>query len=225
MSVPGWFVTGTDTGVGKTVIAAALLVLLRRAGFRPGAMKPIATGCRETPGGLVCEDAEQLAAACGERVPYADLNPYAFAPPIAPHLAAAEAGRVIEVEVIRRSFARLAAGGRPVVVEGVGGWRVPVQGRISLAELALALRLPVVMVVGIRLGCLNHALLTAETILADGAPLAGWVANQIEPDEPRFAALVEALRERIDAPLLGAVPWLERPSAERVADLVRLPAI
>lgn len=198
----GWFITGTDTGVGKTYIATSLLQTLTKRGERAVGMKPVASGCRATDLGMRSEDAEQLLAASAISADYADVNPYAFAPACAPHLAAAECGVEIQLQKIRDSFRRLQEKSSWVVVEGVGGWMVPLGERLMLADVARALRLPIILVVGLRLGCLNHALLTAAAIRQAQIPLAGWVANLIDPAMLRVAENIAALKARIEAPLL-----------------------
>jgi len=208
MTVKGWFVTGTDTGVGKTRVATGLLAGLRARGVSALGMKPVASGCRHTPSGLRNADAEALRAAGSCRLRYDEVNPYAFAPGIAPHLAAEAAGVVIREHAIQEHFARLCTQAQRVVVEGVGGWLVPLGPALTMADIARALRLPVIMVVGLRLGCLNHALLTAAAIHQSGLTLAGWVANRIEPDFEKPDENVESLAARLDAPLIGRIPFL-----------------
>ena len=204
----GWFITGTDTGVGKTLVAQTLLTALARQDLRAVGMKPVASGCQPTPNGLRCADAEQLIISSGVAADYADVNPYAFAPPVAPSLAAQAAGVEIRLEKIIAHFERLRRLAPWVVVEGVGGWLVPLGPGLTMAQVAQALRLPVILVVGMRLGCLNHALLTAQAIRQQGVPLAGWVANRIDPDmlwpEKNEAALCDCL----DAPMLATFPCL-----------------
>ena len=207
----GWFITGTDTGVGKTRIARMLLEALARADQRAVGMKPVASGCRETAAGLRSEDAEQLLAASGVPVDYADVNPYAFAPACAPHLAAREGGVEIRLEKILACFRRLERNAPRVVVEGVGGWMVPLGARLTMADVARALGLPAILVVGMRLGCLNHALLTAAAIRHAGVPLAGWIANRIDPAMTRAHENIAALAERIEAPMLAALPYRPAP--------------
>ena len=167
----GFFITGTDTGVGKTFVARLLMLRLARAGYRVAGMKPIASGCRATPQGLRNEDAEILKSAANVALDYADVNPYAFGEAVAPHLAAGEGE--IRIEVIQRCLARLYARSQWVVVEGAGGWRVPIGPTQTMADLARALGLPVILIVGMRLGSLNHALLSVEAIARDEVPLAG----------------------------------------------------
>jgi dethiobiotin synthetase len=205
MSLRGLFVTGTDTGVGKTHASAALIAALRARGLRTAGMKPVASGCRATPDGLRNEDAEALIAVSDPVPAYADCNPFAFAEPIAPHIAAALAGSEVMLEPIRGAYARLARTSERLVVEGVGGWAAPLSATLMQADLVQALGLDVVLVVGLRLGCLNHALLTARAVAADGCRLAGWIANRIDPAMPYADENVATLRERLPAPLLGVL--------------------
>ena len=220
----GLFVTGTDTGVGKTLVAAALIRALRARGLRVAGMKPVASGCERGASGLVGEDVRILTRAMDLDCEARDINPYAFEPPIAPHLAAADVGVDIDIGVIRAAFERLRARAGCVVVEGVGGWRVPVGPARDMADVARALGLPVVLVVGVRLGCLNHALLTAQAVRATGLRLAGWIANRVDPHCLRADDNVAALAERLEAPLLGDIPWLEDPDPARAARWLDLDA-
>ena len=219
---PGWFVTGTDTEIGKTLVAAGLLHALARRGLRAVGMKPVASGCRRTEAGLRNDDAETLLRASGVEAAYEVVNPFAFEPPVAPHLAAAAAGETIRLEHIRACCERLRATADVVVVEGVGGWRVPLDDELTVADIPRALGLDVILVVGIRLGCLNHALLTVESILGGGTKLAGWVANECAPGSLLVADNIATLRARIAAPLLGVVPYLEDTSPRRVARFLEL---
>ncbi len=216
-----WFVTGTDTGVGKTHAAGALLHAARRAGHAAVGMKPVAAGLDANGEN---EDVLRLAAASSLALPRETVNPYSFAAPIAPHLAAADAGRPIVFAPIRAAFARLAAVADVVVVEGVGGFRVPLGSEGDSADLALCLGLPVILVVGLRLGCLNHALLTAEAIAARGLPLAGWIANAVDPSMARADANRETLERLLPAPCLGCLPYDAKADAAAAARHLRLPA-
>jgi dethiobiotin synthetase len=221
----GWFITGTDTGVGKTRVTAALLAALRARGLDAVGMKPVACGCRATPEGPRSDDAEALQAASRPRPDYADVNPYAFVPAIAPHIAAAAAGVEISLAVVNERRRRLARLAPRLVVEGVGGWLVPLGERLTIADLARDLGLPVVLVVGMRLGCLNHALLTAAEVRAAGLPLAGWVANRIDPEMAAFEDNLAALDARLGAPRLGTLPHAPSASAAeftRFLDVDRL---
>lgn len=213
----GWFVTGTDTGVGKTLFSVALLHALRGRGHPATGMKPVASGSRRTADGLRSEDAETLMAASSAAAAYEDVNPYAFEPAVAPHLAAVEP---IEIERIRMHYERLRQVAPYIVVEGVGGWAVPIGPRETMADVACALALPVILVVGLRLGCLNHALLTAQAIRARGLTLAGWVANSVDPGMRYVDENVGSLQQWLAAPLVARFPRLD---AERVhADFAAL---
>jgi dethiobiotin synthetase len=200
------FITGTDTGIGKTQVTLALMRYLQQQGRRVVGMKPIATGCEVTPDGLRNADAQQLLQHSSVSLPYSYINPYAFQPPIAPHLAALQAKQPIEIEKIIRTYHQLARQVDIILVEGVGGWRVPINSRHTLKELVLSLNLPVILVVGLRLGCINHALLTAETILRDGCQLHGWVANHLDA-ETSWQAVIDSLQTLLPIPLLGTVPF------------------
>jgi dethiobiotin synthetase len=203
-----WFVTGTDTGVGKTLVSAALLTALARTGQRVVGMKPVASGCDQTPRGLRSADAEVLRIASNVPAEYADINPYALAAPTSPHLAVT-AGMSIDIATIRAHYARLAAQANAVVVEGIGGWLVPINRSQTMADVVRALQLPVILVVGMRLGCLNHALLTSRAIVADGCRLVAWVANAFEAAPEGY---IEALTEQLDAPCLGVLPKVSSPT-------------
>ena len=208
------FITGTDTGVGKTQIALALMAALQARGLRVAGMKPVAAGGIVTPAGLRNDDAVRLQRQSSLSLAYELVNPYVFAPPIAPHLAAAAAGVVIDMGHIKRCYAALAAQADALVVEGAGGWRAPLDERRSMADLVTALELPVILVVGLRLGCLNHALLTAEAITRHGIRLAGWVANGIDPGYAYRDENVAYLERHLSAPLLGVIPCHEQTLPE-----------
>lgn len=211
MSGTAFFVTGTDTGVGKTLVSVLLLRALRSRGLRALAMKPVAAGCEWVDGEWRNEDVEALREAASFSVERALMNPYAFEPAVSPHLAAGRAGVAVDFGRVRASLAQLRAQADVVVVEGAGGWLAPLGDTTTMADLAVALDLPVVLVVGLRLGCLNHALLTAAAVAASGLPLAGWVANAIDPAMALREENIRTLRPRIAAPLLGVVP--HRPGA------------
>ncbi len=214
---PGYFITGTDTGVGKTTITLGLMHCLQSRGRRVAALKPVASGCQATAGGLRNDDALALQRQASVALDYGQVNPYAFEPAIAPHIAAARAGVRIDPGRIRQAYADLAGRADCVLVEGAGGWQVPLDGRYTLADLARRLGLPVILVVGLRLGCLNHARLTADAIEAVGLPLAGWVANCPPPPADAGEESINALIKIINAPLLGIVPLLKVVTAEAVA--------
>lgn len=180
-------------------------------------MKPVAAGAVRGKTGLVNEDVELLNAASNVVATADQVNPYCFEPPVAPHLAAAEVGITIDVKHIVRAYASLAAMADIVVVEGAGGFCVPLNSREDSTDLACALALPVILVVGVRLGCLNHALLTAQAVRARGLALAGWIANRIDPTMAVAAANINALVERLPAPLLGAIDFMAEPDARKVA--------
>ena len=203
----GYFVTGTDTGVGKTLVSQVLLHDLRARHAAVAGFKPVASGCESTPAGLRNADAVALQAAASMVLPYAVVNPYAFGPAIAPHLAAKQVGAVIDCDCIVRGIA--AVGAERVVVEGVGGWSVPLNDRHTTADLARMLAMPVILVVGLRLGCLNHALLTAAAIHSCGLELAGWVGNQIDPQFEFCDDNIAALEARLDAPLMMCLPHFQ----------------
>jgi len=211
-------VTGTDTGVGKTAVACALLRAFAGAGKSAVGMKPVAAGSEAGHRA----DVEALAGASTVRVPVDLANPYAFEPAIAPHIAADLAGVRIEIETIARAYAGLSRRAEVVVVEGVGGFLVPLNARETGADLAKRLALPVVLVVGMRLGCLNHALLTRAQIETCGLRCAGWVANCIVPDMPCLDANIRALEERLDCARLGTVPFQRGPGPEDVARFLAL---
>ncbi|KFN48806.1 dethiobiotin synthase [Arenimonas composti] len=218
------YVTGTDTGAGKSVASVALLHALRREGARAVGMKPVASGCIATADGLRNEDALALQAASDPRPDYALVNPYALPEATAPQIAARLAGVVPKLLPLVAAFHELAAGADHVVVEGVGGWLAPLgdhpDGRpFEQSELVRALQLPVVLVVGLRLGCLSHARLTAAAVLADGCRLAGWIGNAVEPPGRFHADYLQLLTAALPAPCLGVLPW----SPEAAPKLDRLP--
>jgi dethiobiotin synthetase len=204
-----FFIAGTDTDAGKTMVACALLAKARGRGLTTAAVKPVAAGCSETKDGLRNDDAEQLLAQCTIPLYYEQVNPVAFKASIAPHIAAQKEGQRMQVDrLIGFTGGVLMQGANFTLVEGAGGWRVPVNERETLADLAIGLSLPVILVVGMRLGCINHAILTAEAISADGLELVGWVANCIDSEMAELSANIATLQNRIHAPMLGVVPNL-----------------
>ena len=219
------FVTGTDTGVGKTLVAAALLRGLRERELRVAGMKPVASGCRKTSDGIVSDDALTLIAEASESAPYRIVNPYAFIPAIAPHVAAVEAGTRIDLRELERAYRILAGLADVVVIEGVGGWLTPLDEKHALADFARKVKAEVILVVGLRLGCLNHALLTAQAIEQSGLKLAGWVANAIDPRFERASDNIRSLRERLEAPLLGIIPHRSGLVAAAASQQLKLDAI
>ncbi|SMF34903.1 dethiobiotin synthase [Pseudogulbenkiania subflava] len=203
----GYFVTGTDTDIGKTHAAVKLIERWRSEGRRVLAMKPVASGCEVLPDGRWRNsDVERLVAATGQ-TDLELMNPYRFLPPISPHIAARQAGVDISLERIREHYQRLAAMADVVLVEGAGGWFAPLTERLFMRDLAQALQLPVILVVGMRLGCINHALLTVQAIEAAGLPLAGWVANRVVPEQAAYAENLATLQAHIAAPLLLEIPY------------------
>ena len=217
-----FLLTGTDTGIGKTFVACALLHAARALGLRALGMKPVAAGARDVDGQN--EDAARLREAASFDPGLALCNPYCLRQPVAPHIAAQEEGVTIDPSRILAAFAALRTKADLVIVEGVGGFRVPLGPAYDTADLAVDLGLPVVLVVGMRLGCINHALLTAEAIAARGLSFAGWIANRIDPHMQRFEQNLAALAQRLPAPLLGVVPYSAGQDSSAVAAQVSLPA-
>ena len=218
-----YFITGTDTEIGKTTIASGLLHVARLAGLSTAAVKPVASGCEMTPEGLRNSDALSLWGECSLPLSYAEVNPLAFAPAIAPHLAAREVGTFLTVDALVVPIRAMRAKQADfMLVEGAGGWRVPLEGEANLSDVARAVGFPVILVVGVRLGCINHAVLTAEAIAQDGLNLAGWVANIVDPQTSRLEDNLATLHERLPAPCLGTVPYLAEATPAAVADYLDL---
>lgn len=220
--MPAVFIAGTDTGVGKTHAACTLLHALRGAGYAACGMKPVASGCVETPDGLRNDDALALQAASSSVLPYASVNPVALRDPLSPHLAAAHDGVEISLAPLRAAFDRLRADHPCVVVEGVGGWLVPLAPQLFAADIAKQWQLPVILVVGLRLGCLNHALLSVRAIVADGCRLLGWIGNCIDPAMDALEENLATLEHLLPAPCLGVLPHGVPPesAASRLAAAV-----
>jgi len=209
----GYFITGTDTNVGKTYFSVALVHALRKQGKTVAVMKPVASGGNYESGELRNDDAAQLLDACGLDIPYELVNPYVFEAPVAPHLAAAENNVDISLPYIMDAYQQLAAKADVVIVEGVGGWQVPLSAgaeksqQLSMVDLAKQLKLPVILVVGMRLGCLSHALLTAQAIRESKLCFSGWVANNLEDEMPRYRENIDSLIALIEEPLIAKIPF------------------
>lgn len=221
----GLFITGTDTDIGKTRITEALIHAFVARGERVAGLKPIAAGCRRTPVGLRNDDALTMMRQANVELPYETVNPYAFEPPIAPHIAAAEVGVEMDPDVIQGVVQAVGEQADRVIVEGVGGWQVPIDDFVNTADLAELLGLPVILVIGLRVGALNHALLSAEAIYARGVPIGGWLVNVVDPEMTHVAENIETLQRQIAFPYLGRVPWLTNPSAEAIATYIDIDAI
>ena len=213
MSGRGIFITGTDTGVGKTLVACALVRALRAQGARVAVMKPVASGAVRTPDGLRNADALALMEAAGTTAAYAEVNPYCFEPPVSPHIAAEEVGIEVDTATIRRGFNALAATSDWVVVEGAGGWLAPINELQTMADLVAVLSVPALLVVGLKLGCLNHAQLTRLGVEARGVRLVGWIASAVDPAMMRVGANVSALERRLGEPALAVLPYLSDAGA------------
>ncbi|KAF1711442.1 dethiobiotin synthase [Pseudoxanthomonas kalamensis DSM 18571] len=218
------YVTGTDTGIGKTVASCTCLHALRGRGLRAIGMKPVASGCERTAEGWRNDDALRLQAASQPRPDYADLNPYALPLPLAPELAAEDAGVAVRPQPIREAFDRLQARADVVVVEGVGGWAAPLSATLDQADLVRLLNLPVLLVVGLRLGCLNHARLSVQAIEASGARLAGWIASEIDPAMDCRDENFALLQARLPAACWGRLPHAPQPDPAVLATHLQLPA-
>lgn len=216
-----YFITGTDTGVGKTLFSCALLQAAGQAGYRTAAMKPIAAGAVETPDGLRNDDALQLQAACNQPMSYEEVNPVCLPAALSPHLAAQQSGRRVKAErLVGFCQGLLMQRTNLTVIEGAGGWRVPINDNETLADVAKQLKLPVILVVGMRLGCLNHALLSAEAICRDGLQLAGWVANTLDPAMAAREGNIVKLQRELMVPLLADIPWLTTVNGHTAAAYV-----
>ena len=224
MELRAFYVTGTDTGIGKSVASAALLHALRARGRRAAGMKPVASGCDWIDGGWRNGDALLLQAASDPRPAYADVNPVALAEPLAPELALRAAGRVLDLDAITAAYARLRARADTVVVEGVGGWAAPLTATLDQAGLVRALDLPVVLVVGLRLGCINHARLSAQAVQAAGLPLLGWIGNTVDPAMACIDGNLAILARHLPAPCWGVLPHRVDADPVPLAGHLQLPA-
>lgn len=203
----GYFITSTDTNVGKTTVSLCLMKYFKTVGKTIACMKPVSAGCEATADGLRNDDAVLLMKESSVELPYDQVNPYAFEAAIAPHIAAQQSDTVINLQTIKNYYTAIAAKADVVIVEGAGGWLVPVNDSQTMADVAAALELPVILVVGMRLGCLNHALLTASSIIKSGLPFAGWLANHVDKNMLQQIENINALKERIQAPFLGSMAY------------------
>ena len=219
----GVYVTGTDTGIGKTLASCAMLHALRGRGLRAIGMKPVASGCEWSDGGWRNADARALQAAGEPGIADADINPFALEQPLAPELAARDAGTEVTLAPILAAHARLASAADAMVVEGVGGWAAPLSATLDQADLVRALRLPVVLVIGLRLGCLSHALLSARAIAADGLRLAGWIGSHVDPHMARVDDNLAMLRARLPAPCWGVLPHRPDAAPDSLAGCLQIP--
>ncbi len=219
------FITGTDTGVGKTWLTLGLMTALKGTGLQVAGMKPVASGAAMTKDGLRNDDAMNILAHCSDEILYEDVNPYCFRSPIAPHIAAKEDGATIEIATIEQAFERLSGQADAIIVEGIGGWRVPIANGLQTADLVRRLQIPVVLVVGLRLGCISHALLSAEAIGHDKINMLGWAGSQIDPDYKKIRTTIDYLSRSIQAPLLGVVPHLSGAGSDEIASYLDIHAV
>jgi dethiobiotin synthetase len=221
-----FFVTGTDTEVGKTVASCALLQAANRAGFRTAGFKPVASGSEMTADGLRNTDALALQRNSGVALNYDEVNPYTFAEPTSPHIVSEDEGRPIDAHVLSAGLQALSHKADWVLVEGAGGWYTPLAADWTFADWVQAERLPVILVVGVKLGCINHALLTAQAIAQAGLPLVGWIANDVIPPGKRHAEYLATLTRLLPAPLLGEIPYLDHgPDAAEPGQYLDLTAL
>jgi len=218
-----YFITGTDTGVGKTLVCSALLEAVNKANLTSVALKPVAAGCEMTDLGLINEDALELQSHMSVELSYEDVNPIALEPAIAPHIAAAEIDLNIDIDELAQHCQAMTSDADVMLIEGAGGWRVPLNEEQYMSDLVKALNVPVIIVVAMRLGCINHALLTAEAIRADGLQVAGWVANcTVAESMPSMGDNLLALRDRMEAPFLGYLPYFEDPDPSQIAPYLEI---
>ncbi|ADM98008.1 dethiobiotin synthetase [Dickeya dadantii 3937] len=217
-----WFVTGTDTEVGKTVASVALLQAARQAGYRTAGYKPVASDCEVTPQGIRNGDALQLQANSSVVLPYDAVNPIAFLEPTSPHIVSAVEKRPIAFSTLSDGLRALERQADWVLVEGAGGWFTPLSERHTFADWVREETLPVILVVGVKLGCINHAMLTALAVRQAGLRLAGWIANVVQPPGRRHQAYLQTLQERIPAPMLGEIPYLSLPIQQDIGDYLNI---
>ena len=216
-----YFITATDTDAGKTIVTAGLLAAANKAGKRTIGLKPVAAGCEDTPEGLRNSDAVLLQETASVKLSYDQVNPIAFEPAIAPHIAAMREGRMMSGERIA-AYCR-GAMMQPadlVLVEGAGGWRVPLSYRETMAQIPKSLQVPVILVVGMKLGCINHALMSAESISRDDIPLAGWIANRVDADMECYEENRDTIANMLRAPLLAEIPHVTEPTPDNIAEFI-----
>lgn len=206
----GIFITGTDTGIGKTIASCAVMHELAKQGYKVAGMKPIASGARFQNGQLQNEDALALIQHANISVDYQQVNPYCFEPAIAPHIAAEQAGVDIDISIIQESYLELSKQSDWVVVEGMGGWLVPINQEQVVADIALELQLPVILVVGLRLGCINHALLTMDSMKAKNINIMGWIANSVDSNLTAKEKIIKTLQNKLDSTCLGYLPYFDK---------------
>ncbi|MFC3395999.1 dethiobiotin synthase [Brenneria rubrifaciens] len=217
-----WFVTGTDTEVGKTIASCALLQAANRAGYRTAGYKPVASGCDITPDGVRNGDALALQANSSVPLDYQVVNPMAFVEPTSPHIVSAGERRPIKLAALSDGLRRLVTQADWVLVEGAGGWFTPLSARETFADWVWLEQLPVILVVGIKLGCINHALLTANAIAQSGLKLSGWIANNIAPPGKRHREYLTSLQQRLSAPMLGEIPHLAPLKLQDLGQFINL---
>jgi len=226
MAKQSFFVAGTDTDAGKTIAAAGLLAAANSKGLSSMGLKPIAAGCERTEDGLRNSDALMLQKAASIELPYEQVNPIAFEPAIAPHIAAQQEQRTLSADRISAMCrGTLMKPADFAIIEGAGGWRVPLSHRETMAHIPKQLNIPVILVVGVKLGCINHALLTAESIARDGLHLAGWIANSVDSDMACFEQNVATIASMLRAPLIATIPFLDDPSPENVASFIDIDSL
>lgn len=221
----GVFITGTDTGVGKTWFTVILMEALKKQGHQVAGMKPIASGAILDDGSLINEDARLIMHHCSKVTRYDLINPVVFEPPVAPHIAATQKKEIIDLDQIVSSYDQLALNSKIVIVEGIGGWRVPISDKTSMVDLVRMLDLPVIMVVGIRLGCINHAILSAEAIRADGITLCGWVSNQLDKDYLFKQETIDTLNEKLACPRIADLSYMKNFEPDEMLDRINLSLI
>lgn len=221
----GFFITGTDTDVGKTTIALALMATLQQQGLRVAAMKPVSAGCEKTQQGLRNDDAVQLLQQASIELPYELVNPYAFKEFVAPHIAAAKNNITMQIEPLCNAYKKIAAQADVVIIEGAGGWQVPLNETETMADVAAVLGLPVINVVGLRLGCLNHALLTVDSIAAHGLQNIAWAGNSLSAEMNYATENISTLKQRLPGHCLGIVPFDSTASTEKITPHLDISAL